>query len=95
MASRLERVEELQRLLMRNGGVLGEDNQSVQLLNDWFVNHIEADGDGPPGFLAADWQSVCHDVAMFLGELMIHRHRSLEWALHTWGGKRNVCSSKP
>jgi hypothetical protein len=36
-----------------------------------------------------EWYSVVHDVALFLGDLMIARCPELRWEFFT-GGKKNV-----
>ena len=55
-------------------------------LNDWFVARVEADPQ-QPGRLTPIWYSVVHDVALFLGEVMIERHPHLYWEFFTWGRK--------
>lgn len=86
--SRHARIEMLRRLVAANGVVLGTDDAAIQDLNDWFLNSIEADPEHP-GALLPMWYSVCHDVALFLGEVMIERHPHLHWEFFTWG-KKNV-----
>ncbi|NTW40638.1 MAG: hypothetical protein HGA44_12250 [Cellulomonadaceae bacterium] len=84
METKSERMEMLRRLLANSGRVLGTSDAAVQELNDWFLANVEADP-GQPGRLAAGWYSVVHDVALFLGEVMIERHPNLRWAFFTWG----------
>jgi hypothetical protein len=90
MATKPERLVMLERLLAANGVVLGRTDEAVQELNDWFVASVEPDPEPPPGQIDWPWLSVCHDVALFLGEVMIERHPNLRWEFFTWGGKRSV-----
>lgn len=88
METKSARLEILSRLLKANGVELANADSSVQDLNDWFFANVEADPE-QPGRLLPIWYSVCHDVALFLGELMIERHPNLHWEFFTWG-KTNV-----
>ena len=83
MESRPSRREMLSRLVGRSGVELRSDDKSVQQLNDWFLTHVEPDPDYP-GSLLPVWYAVCHDVALFLGDLMIQRHPQLRWEFVTW-----------
>lgn len=82
------RLEFLRSLLKANGHELGTSDDEIQDLNDWFFAHVEADPEHP-GRLLPDWYSVAHDVALFLGDVMIERHPNLRWEFFTWG-KTNV-----
>lgn len=82
------RIAMLGRLLKANGVELGTDDSSIQKLNDWFSASVEADPQRP-GQPTPAWQSVAHDVSLFLGEVMIERHPQLHWEFFTWG-KTNV-----
>jgi hypothetical protein len=88
METKGPRIEMLKRLLKANGVELGSDDAAIQDLNDWFFASVEADP-AQPGRLAPDWYSVAHDMALFLGEVMIERHPNLHWEFFTWG-KTNV-----
>ena len=88
METKPARLEMLSRLLKANGVEPGNSDAVVQDLNDWFFAHVEADPEHP-GWLLPDWYSVVHDVALFLGDLMIERHLNLRWEFFTWG-KTNV-----
>ena len=74
--------------LKANGVEPGNSDSAVQDLNDWFFAHVGADPE-QPGWLLPDWYSVVHDVALFLGDLMIERHPNLRWEFFAWG-KTNV-----
>jgi hypothetical protein len=78
----------LRQLLRVNGVELANGDAAIQDLNDWFMDGVEADPDNP-GRLLPDWYSVVHDIALFLGEVMIERHPNLRWEFFTWG-KKNV-----
>lgn len=88
METKGARIEMLERLLKANGVDLGADDAAIQGLNDWFFASVEADPE-QPGRLLPGWYSVAHDVALFLGEVMIGRHPNLHWEFFTWG-KANV-----
>ena len=88
------RVDALAGLAARNGIALGDDDASVQALNDWYVAEVEADPDREPGWLTPHWYSVSDDIAMFLGDLMIRRHPALRWEFHVWG-RRNIAYHEP
>ena len=64
---------------------LGDDDGSVQALNDWYVAEIEPEPDMPPGWLRPEWYSVSQDVALFLSDLIIARNPNLRWEFYTWG----------
>lgn len=84
MSTKAERLEMLGELLDRYGVELGSSDQAIQDLNDWFYDHVEADPDHP-GLMLPIWCSVVHDIALFLGDAMIERHRNLRWGFFTWG----------
>lgn len=88
MESKPARLEMLNRLLRASGVGLSSADSSIQDLNDWFLANVEESPD-QPGRLLPIWYSVCHDVALFLGDVMIERHPNLRWELFTWG-KSNV-----
>lgn len=93
METKSGRVEMLRRLVKANGVELGADDAAIQDLNDWFYANVEADPE-QPGRLLPAWCSVVHDVAVFLGEVMIGRHPNLHWEFFTWG-KINVAFQRP
>lgn len=88
METKSARLEILSRLLKANGVELTSADSSIQDLNDWLFANVEADPE-QPGRLRPIWYSLCHDVALFLGEVMIERHPNLRWEFFTWG-KTNV-----
>ncbi|MGW4400236.1 hypothetical protein ACWEHA_33510 [Amycolatopsis nivea] len=87
-----DRVEQLRNLLLCNGIELGDGDESVQELNDWFRVNVEPNPDNPER-LRNLWCAVANDVAVFLGSLVVARNPSLHWALFT-GGKRDVAFHK-
>lgn len=88
MNAKAERVGMLGRLLEANGVQLSAADASVQDLNDWFFDNVEAAPEAP-GRLLLPWYSVVNDIALFLGDVMIQRHPTLRWEFFTWG-KSNV-----
>ena len=88
MESKAARLDMLRRLLDSDGVNLTSADSSIQDLNDWFLANLEADPQHP-GRLGPVWYAVCHDIALFLGDVMIERHPNLRWEFFTWG-KSNV-----
>lgn len=88
METKPARLEMLRDLLKANGIELENSDAAVQELNNWFVAELEADPERP-GMLLPVWYSVVHDIALFLGDLLIERHPNLRWDFFTWG-KKNV-----
>lgn len=82
------RLKVLRQLLKANGVELSTADSSIQDLNDWFLANVETHPE-QSGRLLSIWYSVCHDIALFLGEVMIERHPNLRWEFFTWG-KSNV-----
>ena len=78
------REDNLRRLLAANGVELGDSDEAVQALNDWFVANVEPHPE-LSWRLRPIWYSVVNDVALFLGDVMIERHPSLRWEFFTWG----------
>lgn len=83
MASKSERIRQLRSLLESFGISLDGDFKSVQAMNDWFIDSITP----LPGRDVPDGASlsVCEDVALYLGDVMISRHPGLRWDFFTWG----------
>lgn len=83
MASKSARIVALRNLLEPIGISLDGSDQELQRLNDWFVEAISPlpGTDTPDGVSL----SVCEDVALYLGDLMIYRHPELYWEFFTWG----------
>jgi hypothetical protein len=92
MRSKDFRKAELSSLLSSFGVVLTNTDESIQELNDWFVREIRP----LPDRTIPDRRSlsVCEDVALFLGDVMISRHRELRWDLFIWG-KMNIAFQSP
>ncbi len=88
MEEKAARIEMLRCVLKAQGLDLASTDAGIQDLNDWFLANVEADPDNP-GQLPPEWYSVVHDVALFLGEVIIERCPGLGWTLYT-GGKKNV-----
>lgn len=82
------RLDSLANLLELNGVDLEGSDAGIQRLNEWFLANVAPDRD-VPGALSREWYSVAHDIALFLGNVMIERDENLRWALFVWG-KSNV-----
>jgi hypothetical protein len=92
MNEKSARIAMLGRLLEANGLELTGTDAGIQGLNDWFRANVESDP-AEPGRLSPDWYSVAHDVALFLGDVMIARGPGLRWDFFT-GGKKDVAYQK-
>lgn len=92
MRSKESRKAELSSLLASFGVILMDTDESIQNLNDWFVREIRP----LPDRMIPDGRSlsVCEDVAVFLGDVMISRNRELRWDLFIWG-KANIAYHSP
>jgi hypothetical protein len=83
MAGRPERRDQLRALLATDGVELDSSDAGIQVLNDWFLAHVEA---GPSGVgLRPVWYSIVNDVALVLGDTILGRNPSLHWAFFTAG----------
>lgn len=87
MANRPGRIAMLGALVAHDGVRLDGSDDSVQALNEWFVENVEEDTIAR-GLISGRWVSVAIDVSLYLGDLLIARHPNLRWELYTWGGKR-------
>lgn len=93
MAAKTNRIEALRSLTAANGLDLGESDDSVNSLNEWFVQNVEPGGD--PTRLAPLWYSVAQDIGLFLGDLIIRRiGRPVHWALFD-GPRRSIAFQRP
>jgi hypothetical protein len=86
MSEKAERIQMLRGLLQANGVVLEGSDEGVQALNDWFRANVEPNP-LEPGRLRNLWYAVVHDIALFLGDVMIERAPGLRWEFYTWGKK--------
>lgn len=85
MKNKSNRIAELSALLVRFGIVLGDTDENIQVLNDWFVSAMAP---LPDRFVPNGRSlSVCEDVALFLGDVMISRYPQLSWQFFAWGKK--------
>ena len=81
MGQRESRVDELKRLLRAFGIDLDGTDDSVRELEAWF--HESVFGLlGKSGIPDGRTLSLCEDVALYLGDLMIARHSNLQWSLY-------------
>ncbi|MEZ2373271.1 hypothetical protein [Arthrobacter sp. RCC_34] len=85
-------MNELRDLLALNGIDLDGSDDSISDLDTWFFHNIEPDPD-VPGRLLPMWYSVCRDIGLFLGDIMIKRHPNLRWEFFIWG-RSNVSYQK-
>jgi hypothetical protein len=97
MEHKAERLVELARLVGANGVKLGVTDESLDELDDWFRLNVEASPEDPTR-LRNLWYAVVTDIAMHLGDVMIHRAPTLRWEFFRWGGEsghRNVSYHHP
>jgi hypothetical protein len=86
MSAKAERIAQLRELLQKNGVLLGEDDESIQTLNEWFCDNVQPHPD-IPGRPQNIWFAVATDIALFLGDVVIGRWPHLHWELFIWGKK--------
>lgn len=93
ITTRQARLHELRALLKTDNVELNGSEAGLQHLNEWFAANVERDSESPER-LKPIWYSVVHDVAVFLGEEIIHRAPTLRWdlCLH---GRRNLSFQRP
>ncbi len=80
MEAKAERIASLTARLVEEGIELGDTPAHVDALESWLVTNA-APSTGR-GHLGPDrkWTSVCHDVGLYVGDLLIARHPILHWA---------------
>jgi hypothetical protein len=74
-----DRIGSFEGLLQRNGLPAGYGRLELQMLNDWFREHVTADATGAWPDLR--WGSVTMDVGLYLGQALVERHENLHWDL--------------
>jgi len=84
MLGREERLAALRALLAAYDIRLDGSDESIRRMNQWFVRRIE--GDREVRRLDPSWYSVVNDVALYLGQLLISRTRSLRWLFDVENG---------
>lgn len=85
MALREQRINVLTDLLAGFGIKVSENYGGVQRMNDWFVESVRPlqERNLPDGRTL----SLCEDIALLLGDLLISRHPRLRWEFFIWGRK--------
>lgn len=87
------RIAELKHLVAKSGIDLNGSEESIQKLNDWFFQHVEASEETSES-LNPIWYSVVNDIALYLGEEIIRRAPNLRWELFL-SGKKNQSFQRP
>jgi hypothetical protein len=82
-----QRITELDKLTRAHGFELSTRPEQVDQLTSWLIASIEDDGCGP---FRPYWDSVLHDVAMFVGDALIKRIPYLYWTIPTKGTRRST-----
>lgn len=94
MEQKDERINQINILVAKSGVTLTDSDESIQELNDWFVNNVEASPTDPDS-LKPIWYSVVNDIALFLGEVFIKRSGGkLRWELFVYG-KKDLSYQRP
>jgi hypothetical protein len=88
MSEKAQRITELRKLLHLNGIELSGTDEGIQVLNDWFREHVEPSED-QPNRLRNLWYAVVNDLSLFLGDVIIERAPGLRWEFFT-GGKKDA-----
>jgi hypothetical protein len=93
MSTKDERILMLGRLVQSDGIELDESEESVQRLNDWFVEHVERDPDDPTR-LRGRWLSVAQDIGLYLAEIVFRAAPHLKWAMDV-GTRHSISYQRP
>jgi hypothetical protein len=86
LQQREERIKQLVQFAREDGWKIKFDRSSLEDLHAWFYKQVadtRGTGDRPPGFV----YSLCKDIGIFLGELIIANTSCLDWKLFVWGKK--------
>lgn len=79
MAVKEERKEKLKELV--SPLELSCEKNSLDALNEWFLEHLEADS-GNPKKMTSVWYSIGFDIGLFLGDCLIDSTDKLRWELN-------------
>ena len=81
MAARPRRIVYLTAWLATQDVVLGDTPEQLDVLEQWLLSHSIGVPDDRVS-LRPDrmWTSVCQDIGLYLGDLLIARHTFLHWA---------------
>ncbi|MDZ8200273.1 hypothetical protein RZO50_02015 [Microbacterium sp. SSW1-59] len=88
MSSKAERHAQLGTLVRANGVELGQDDESLRMLNLWFNDNVGV-SDQDPERLRNLWYAVVNDIALWLGDVIISKAPALHWTMFT-KSKRDV-----
>jgi hypothetical protein len=93
METKDQRVDELKNLARAARIELDDSEEALQRFNDWFVMDVKPDPDRPEQ-AGGRWLSVCHDLSLYLADLIMARHPHLHWKLQKTG-KRDLSYQRP
>lgn len=93
MAAKEERIDQLKKLLERNGIALRSTDDGLMELEAWYRNEVERDAEKEDR-LRPLWYAVTFDIGLFISEVMIERAPNLRWEFFTYGAK-NVSYHRP
>lgn len=86
MMQRFSRINRLRDLLQLNGVEINDnDDESVQLIDEWFLTELRPAADDPSNIDGA-WGSVTDDIALYLGEAAIKRY-DVHWEFFLKGAR--------
>ena len=74
------RIEELQKLLKDSNIELDFSLDSVQQIDEWFIDNMHFNNFGQ---LSSKSFSICNDLSMYLGEIVKRSCPSVDWKLNT------------
>ncbi len=80
VASVDHRIAELARVVGEEGLTLDLTPGSLQSLEEWFLESVRPDPDGP-GRLDAVWYAIAHDIGLYAGEVLIRAAPRYHWGL--------------
>jgi len=86
------RIQVLKRYACELGFAVEDETNAIEHLHDLLVAEVREDGvravPTPRVF------SLCHDIAVFISEMLIRNGTSLKWAFHT-AGKNDLSYHRP
>jgi hypothetical protein len=86
------RKEELLRLCKERGVFITEPVVFLEKLHDFFIHEIKLDGikDTPSNYI----YSLCNDIAIYMGELLIENASNIKWCFFI-KGKSHIYYQRP
>lgn len=92
MSQREIRLHELQSLLKDDSIELDFTEDSLNELDNWFVQKVRAEG--PSGEPSSFVFSICNDIGIYVSETMIRARPKLHWHFYT-ANRKDIAYQRP